>query len=210
MNYNDFFEMSGMRYNEQYLTDENKRDMDREINRRADNKAMEGFSRIRENLYSSFSRSADHGIISSVYERIDEKDRYIGIRGLNKIADDLIFRIKDAGLEPDEYLLSNVFTMSLFAKPENLVIPLTGKDRISFSSTVNYGGSEGIYFDVFMKYVINDIRGQESIITGKTLDTSVEAFMQMGKVAVFCDLLLQNDWRKIPGLNNYLRRKDNG
>lgn len=149
--------------------------------------------KLREMIYSYLSRLPENGIYITKWEPCEDgiHCKQSGHRSFKTVIDDLESRIKAAGLEPNEYLLSDTKDADTYVD--------TSK-KWSFVFDVNYGGCEGIYFDL---YVFSEGK-LYSLLTGKTLDTSVEAYFKMNQLSGFCNILLRNDGYKIKGLTKYL------
>ena len=106
------------------------------------------------------------------WERIPEEPgrlRYIGQPKAAEIFKELKYRLESQGYLPDEYFL-------LDTKWENgREIP---KDADIFC-TVDYGGSEGIYIDIYLKWYEEGRPVTKNFITGKTLEESGDALDRM-------------------------------
>jgi hypothetical protein len=55
---------------------------------------------------------------------------------------------------------------------------------------VDWGGSEGIYLDISMLHYKDNQIKLDSFATGKTLDSSGEAFLHMSRIAAECSMML--------------------
>ena len=86
------------------------------------------------------------------------KMEYEGQRTAAEVFEELKQRLESLGYLPDEYFLMN-------SEWEGREIP---KDADIFCTT-DYGGSEGVYLDVYLKWYISDAAITSSFITGKTL-----------------------------------------
>ena len=88
--------------------------------------------------------------------------QYAGQRVAQEVFEELKYRLESMGYLPDEYFLMD-------REWENgREIP---KDADIFCTT-DYGGSEGVYLDVYLKWYENDQPVIRSFITGKTLGES--------------------------------------
>lgn len=175
-----------------------------------DNKASDkNINEVREMICSHYSRQADNSIVSTLWEPCEDERycREIGIRSMQCVVEDLMFRLKQANLVPEEYLLTD--TESLSQTYLNVVIPNKELGRWHYMIDVDYGGSEGIYLDL---YLVIKKKGEEvnhlRLMVGKTLDTDVKAFMRMNFIAAYCNLLLKNDGWAIRGLTEYFNNKE--
>ena len=160
--------------------------------------------KLRENLYSYFSRKECNGIITTVREKGSRPGtcREAGIRSVKNIAEDLISRIKAVHLEPEEYI-----TVSSLIPEQYLDTVWGSGDTVyDYIFNVDYGGNEGIYLDVYMRVGKGSDAETFSIITAKTLDESVEAFFKMSRLAAYCNILLRNDGYIIKGLTEYISK----
>lgn len=105
---------------------------------------------LREMIFSNYSRQEGNSIITTVWERSEKKGycRDVGIRSLEKIVSDLMFRLKQAELLPDEYLSSNTYRV-----PDMFKTAVVTLDEVSdwfYYIDVDYGSSEGIYLDLYI------------------------------------------------------------
>lgn len=126
----------------------------------------------------------------SIWSKPDEKGRVrrIGQRTNGEVFDELKSRLEEAGLLPDEY-----FLMSSELRKDGKI-----PDFYEAECYVNYGGSEGIYVDVELKYVSPDgERIKTSFATGKTLGEKTADFYRMSLIAGECSMLLNGDGFKI-------------
>ena len=106
------------------------------------------------------------------WERTPEEPgrlRYAGQPKAAEVFKELKYRLESQGYLPDEYFL-------LDTKWENgREIP---KDADIFC-TVDYGGSEGIYIDIYLKWYEEGRPVTKNFITGKTLEESGDALDRM-------------------------------
>ena len=95
--------------------------------------------------------------------------KYAGQRTAQEVFDELKYRLEGMGYLPDEYFLMDR------EWADGREIP---KDADIFCTT-DYGGSEGIYLDVYLKWYENDQPIIRNFITGKTLGESGTDLDQM-------------------------------
>lgn len=153
---------------------------------------------LKEMICAYISRQRNNGIVITLWERCEDgiHVKETGTRSMDAVIDDLVYRIKAEGLEPNEYLLKSTDKISQD--------DVSGK--WSFIFDVNYGGSEGIYFDLYLFVLSKDSEKMVSLLTGKTLDTDVESYFKMNYLSSFCNILLRNDGYKIKNFAEYLDR----
>ena len=84
---------------------------------------------------------------------------YAGQRTAEEVFHELEARLDSVGYLPDEYLLLDIHWQNGREMP---------KDADFFCKT-DYGGSEGIYLDVFLEWYEDNQRRTEHFMTGKTL-----------------------------------------
>lgn len=96
-----------------------------------------------------------------------------GQRAAQEVFAELKHRLESSGLLPDEYFLMDRSWQDGVPIPEDA----------GLFCTADYGGSEGIYLDVYLKWHENDKAITRSFITGKTLDESGIALDRMHLVA---------------------------
>ena len=87
---------------------------------------------------------------------------YAGQRTAEDVFHELEARLDSVGYLPDEYLLLDIHWQNGREMP---------KDADFFCKT-DYGGSEGIYLDVFLEWYEDSQRRTEHFMTGKTLGES--------------------------------------
>ena len=90
------------------------------------------------------------------------KLKYAGQRAAEEVFHELETRLDSVGYLPDEYLLLDIHWQNGREMP---------KDADFFCRT-DYGGSEGIYLDVFLEWYEDSQRKTEHFMTGKTLGES--------------------------------------
>ena len=90
------------------------------------------------------------------------KLNYAGQRTAEEVFHELEARLDSVGYLPDEYLLLDVHWQNGRKMP---------RDADFFCKT-DYGGSEGIYLDVFLEWYEDSQRRTEHFMTGKTLGES--------------------------------------
>ena len=97
------------------------------------------------------------------------RTQYAGQRTAQEVFEELKHRLEGMGYLPDEYFLMD-------REWENSrEIP---KDADIFCTT-DYGGNEGVYLDVYLKWYENNQPVTKSFITGKTLDETGAALDRM-------------------------------
>lgn len=99
--------------------------------------------------------------------------RYAGQRTAQEVFEELRQRLENIGYLPDEYFI-------LGADWEN------GREiprGASVFCTTDYGRSEGIYLDVYLKWYENDRPVTKGFITGKTLQETGDAMDRMYLIA---------------------------
>lgn len=104
--------------------------------------------------------------------------QHVGMIDAQDAFDQLEAHLKKIGLLPDEY-----FSLSFNLKGE---LP-------DFSEAVchtNWGGSEGIYIDIELKYYQDRQPKVLQFATGKTLGDSGDAFLRMSRIAAECSMML--------------------
>ena len=95
--------------------------------------------------------------------------RYAGQPTAAEVFKELKYRLESQGYLPDEYFLLDI-------KWEN------GREiprEADIFCTIDYGGSEGIYIDIYLKWYEDGRPVTKSFITGKTLDESGDALDRM-------------------------------
>ena len=90
------------------------------------------------------------------------KLKYAGQRAAEEVFHELETRLDSVGYLPDEYLLLDIHWQNGREMP---------RDADFFCKT-DYGGSEGIYLDVFLEWYEDSQRRTEHFMTGKTLGES--------------------------------------
>ena len=90
------------------------------------------------------------------------KLKYAGQRTAEEVFHELEARLDSVGYLPDEYLLLDIHWQNGREMP---------RDADFFCKT-DYGGSEGIYLDVYLEWQENGTPKREHFITGKTLGES--------------------------------------
>ena len=83
-------------------------------------------------------------------------------RSAQEVFEELKHRLESQGYLPDEYFLLDYEWENGRKVPENAGI----------FCTTDYGGSEGVYLDVYLKWCENGKPVTRSFITGKTLGES--------------------------------------
>ena len=87
------------------------------------------------------------------------KLKYAGQRTAEDVFQELKARLESTGYLPDEYLLLDIRWQNGREMPRDA----------DFFCRTDYGGSEGIYLDVFLYWDENGQRKTEHFMTGKTL-----------------------------------------
>ena len=90
------------------------------------------------------------------------KLNYAGQRTAEEVFHELEARLDSVGYLPDEYLLLDIHWQNGREMPRDA----------NFSCKTDYGGSEGIYLDVFLEWCEKGQRKTEHFMTGKTLGES--------------------------------------
>ena len=90
------------------------------------------------------------------------KLKYAGQRAAEEVFHELETRLDSVGYLPDEYLLLDSRWQNGRKMPRDA----------NFSCKTDYGGSEGIYLDVFLEWCEDGQRKTEHFMTGKTLGES--------------------------------------
>ena len=158
--------------------------------------------KIQELLLSNLSRMEGNGIFITMWHKVDEHYCTIyGARSIKNVVEDIVYRVKKAGLSPDEYLLES---SSIDSQYEDVI---TGS--YSFFVDVDYGGNEGIYFDLYLKHTFNKEKKTVNLLTGKTLYTDAMSFAKMSYIATFINLLVKNDSYEIKDLGKFMELKKN-
>lgn len=95
--------------------------------------------------------------------------QYAGQRAAQEVFEELKHRLESMGYLPDEYFLMD-------REWENGRKIPKGADIFC---TTDYGSSEGVYLDVYLKWYENNRPVTKSFITGKTLDETGVALDRM-------------------------------
>ena len=90
------------------------------------------------------------------------KLKYAGQRTAEEVFHELEARLDSVGYLPDEYLLLDIHWQNGREMPRDA----------DFFCRTDYGGSEGIYLDVFLEWYEDSQRKTEHFMTGKTLGES--------------------------------------
>ena len=88
--------------------------------------------------------------------------KYAGQRAAEDVFHELEARLDSVGYLPDEYLLLDIRWQNGREMPRDA----------NFFCKTDYGGSEGIYLDVFLEWYEDSQRKTEHFMTGKTLGES--------------------------------------
>lgn len=120
-------------------------------------------------------------IESERYEKMDDGVhlKYIGMVKAQEAFDTLKKHLEKEGMLPDEYFSLN--------------FQVEGKELPDFCTAVchtDWGGSEGIYIDIDLIYFENNEQKTFHFATGKTLESSGDAFLKMSRIAAECSMML--------------------
>ena len=110
---------------------------------------------------------------------VNHRVKKLGNANVTDVFTQLNTHLEENGLMPDEYFILSSDLRDVKELP----------DFYYFNCNVNFGGSEGIYLDIGL--VTQD--GIINFATGKTLDDSYESFIEMGRIAAECSLMLNGD-----------------
>lgn len=100
--------------------------------------------------------------------------------------------LKEQGLLPDEYFL---FSERNFTTNNGELPNFT-----EALCTTDFGGSEGIYLDISLKYEEDGKYRFTTLATGKTLGETTEAFYRMARIGAECSMMLNGHGNNI--MNN--------
>lgn len=95
-----------------------------------------------------------------------------------EVFDQLKDHLEYLGMLPDDY-----FRLSMSGSER---IPENWRD---FNSVVSFGGSDGIYLDIYL----NTVEGTQKFAAGKTLNESTESFIWISRIAAECNLMLNGN-----------------
>lgn len=121
-------------------------------------------------------------IESEKYERIEgtNRMRFVGMITAEEAFDQLYTHLEKMNLLPDEY-----FGMEFTSRGK--VLPKF-RDALCYA---NWGGSEGVYVDVFLSYDdVDNKRKLFHLATGKTLAEGGDAYLKMSRIATECSMML--------------------
>lgn len=142
-------------------------------------------------------------IESEIYEKAEDgiHIRRVGMIKAQEAFDILENHLKEANLLPDEYF--------------SLYFNAADKELPEFNTAVchtDWGGSEGIYIDIDLVYRENNEIKMFHFATGKTLDSSGDAFIKMSRIAAECSMMLngrgsivrvsENNYEKISNIDS--------
>jgi len=106
--------------------------------------------------------------------------KHVGMKTGYEVFDLLEAHLASVGLLPDEY-----FSLSPYFE---------GEDELPVYSEAichtNWGGSEGIYIDIILKYRDNGKSKETPFAIGKTLGESGDDFIRMSRIAAECSIML--------------------
>lgn len=125
-----------------------------------------------------------------IWSEPDEKHRvtHIGMKNCKEIFSILENHLKENGLLPDEYFLCD------FRNFED-DCPLPDYDEAICHT--NFGSSEGIYIDIFLRHYEDDKIKYVRFATGKTLGETADDFLKMSRIAAECSMLLNGRGRTL-------------
>lgn len=127
-----------------------------------------------------------HTIDPAIWTEPNEKGlvRQIGMKTAKEVFDQLKAHLESKDLIPDEYFQ---LSSQVDGKRE---LPRY-RDAVCHT---NWGGSEGIYIDIYLRYMDEDRNWRTmSLAVGKTLSESGDAFLHMSRIAAECSMML-NGW----------------
>lgn len=116
------------------------------------------------------------------YEKMDDgiHVKHIGMIKAEDAFKQLTKHLEEVGLLPDEYFSPSYYLNEMDELP----------DYRTAICHVDWGGSEGIYLDISLLHYENNQMKLNSFATGKTLDSSGEAFLRMSRIAAECSMML--------------------
>ena len=117
------------------------------------------------------------------YENMDDgiHVKHVGMIKAQDAFDQLKAHLEKVGLLPDEYFDSNAWSWKGEQELPNY---------IRASCDVNWGGSEGIYFDISLLYRENNEIKRFNLATGKTLGETGDDYLKMSRIAAECSMML--------------------
>lgn len=121
-------------------------------------------------------------IESERYEKMEDQIhvKQVGMIQAKEAFQQLKDHLEKVGLLPDEY-----FIPSFRCNPE--------EELPDFNTAIchtDWGSNEGIYLDIALQYTEDHEPKLLSFATGKTLDSSGEAFLRMSRIAAECSMML--------------------
>ncbi|MBQ7266165.1 MAG: nucleotidyltransferase domain-containing protein [Firmicutes bacterium] len=163
---------------------ESSRDSDERSNISINSDKAEDFSK--EN--SAFSNVVET-IELEKYEKGDRPGtvKAVGMATYQEVFDKLQEHLEKSDMLPDEY-----FKLSYRVTEPQLPLP---KD-VSFICNTDFGGSEGIYVDIYAKSKEYP-EGLRAFAVGKILNEDYKSFMRMGVIATECSLMLNGGGMKL-------------
>lgn len=116
------------------------------------------------------------------YEKMDDgiHIKHVGMIKAKDAFKQLETHLEEVGLLPDEYFSPSY---SLYGMDD---LP----DYRTAICHVDWGGNEGIYLDISMLHYEGNQIKLDTFATGKTLDSSGEAFLRMSRIAAECSMML--------------------
>ena len=111
------------------------------------------------------------------------KLKYAGQRTAEEVFHELEARLASVGYLPDEYLLLDIRWQNGREMPRDA----------NFFCKTDYGGSEGIYLDVFLEWYEDSQRRTEHFMTGKTLGESGADMDRMSLISSAITKVIRGD-----------------
>ena len=106
--------------------------------------------------------------------------KHVGMKTGYEVFDLLQAHLESVDLVPDEY-----FSLSPYFE--------TDKELPNYNEAIchtNWGGSEGIYIDIILKYRENGKAKETPFVIGKTLGESGDDFIRMSRIAAECSMMM--------------------
>lgn len=120
------------------------------------------------------------------YEKTENANllKSVGMKSAQDVFDALEKHLKEVDMLPDEY-----FNLSF----DYRFLYDSDKELPDFSDAIchtNWGGSEGIYIDIYLRYREGNEIKLQPFATGKTLGESGDDFLRMSRIAAECSMML--------------------